>query len=191
MARSVDAALRGRGIDETTRHRVGEALALGMEPRLAALDDDHHPALLHPGRSLLVLLHDVESLDEPSLLLAALHESADAALRVPPQRVRDRLGPALVDRLAALPLPGHEALAERLVLLDRASALAVLAEHLDQLRHLHLRPETGAEWSETLEEVERAWGPFASRIDERLSVRYGHWSRAFARRLRRGQFPRV
>jgi hypothetical protein len=190
MARSVEAALRGRAVADAVVEPVMRALALAMEPRLAALDDDHHPAYLHPGRSLLVLLHDVEQLDPEALPLAALHESGEAALRAPVDRVRAELGPGVADALDELPLPGAEDLAEALVLLDRGAALAVLAERLDHLRHLHLAPERAASWPAVHEEVERVWRPFAARIDERLTVRYAHWSRTFARRIRR-QLPRV
>jgi hypothetical protein len=183
MAGSIGAAMRGRGIDRGTRDLVELALRVAMAPRIDLLPDDHHPAYLHPARSVLVLLHDVRTLEPAALTIAALHEAQDNRLRVDPQQLGELLDPAIAGLLERLPLPGHEALEERLVTLDHGPATAVLAERLDHLRHLHLRPELGDTWREVHSEVVRVWAPFADRIDERLAVRFGHWSRTFARRL--------
>jgi hypothetical protein len=190
MARSVGVALRGRSVEADSASEVLRAVELAMEPRRTALEDDHHPAFLHPGRSVLVLLHDVEALETDALALAALHESEDPELRVSPERVRAELGARRAEAAATLPLPGADTLAETLVVLPRGAGLAVLAERLDHLRHLHMRPERAGSWQATFEEVEAVWRPFAARVDDRLAVRYAHWSRTFARRLGR-QFPRV
>jgi len=185
MARSIEAALAGRGIDHGEADSVVRAFRLAMEPRIEALTDDHHPAYLHPGRSILVLLHDVEALESGGLVLAALHESEDDALRADRAIVADALGAVVAERLAELPIPGADRLEESLVLLPAGSAQAVLAERLDQLRHLHLRPEWADRWPGIHAEVERAWRPLAARVDDRLAVRYAHWSRTFEKRLRR------
>ena len=66
-----------------------------------------------------------------------------------------------------------------------SSFVAVLAERLDHLRHLHLRNDLSDEWEARHAEVERAWAPFAARTDPRLVVRFDHWARTFGRRLRR------
>ena len=149
--------------------------------------DDHHPAFLHPGRSALILLHDVEELPEEAIVLAVLHESEDEGLR-PPSDCSDVSGGAQVaEALADLPLPGSEDLTERLVLLPRAAVLAVLAERLDHLRHLHMRDDLRARWQPAHGEVERAWLPVAERTDPRLTRRFAHWHRTFARRLRKAE----
>ncbi len=164
-----------------------DALSIAMAPRRESLTDHHDPAFLHPGRSVLVLLHDVRPLEVESLVLGALHESQEPTLRADPGAVGRALGPEVVDRLAGFPLPGAERIVERLVLLDRTSAVAVLAERLDHLRHLHLGAAIWREWEAVHEEVERAWLPFAHRVDARLSTRFEHWSRVFRRRQARAR----
>lgn len=154
-----------------------------MSTRVSSLSDDHHPAYLHPGRAVLILLHDVDDLPASALPAAALHESMDTALSPGSDRVDDLLGVALGDTVRVLPLPGAENLEERLVLLPRDGAVAVLAERLDHLRHLHMRPDTRKEWSAMHAEVERAWLPFAQRTDGRLAQRFTHWTRTFRKRL--------
>ena len=154
-----------------------------MGPRLGL--DDHHPAFLHPGRSALVLLHDVVELPEEAIPLAVLHESEDDDLRAPGGCIDSAGGREIHAALATLPLPGDEDLTEHLVLLPRPAVLAALAERLDQLRHLHLRPDLQDRWVGAHEEVGRAWLPVAERTDPRLTRRFTHWHRTFARRLRR------
>ena len=161
-----------------------------MQPRSEM--DDHHPAFLHPGRSALILLHDIADLPEEAITLAVLHESEDEDLRPPGGCIEGVVGPEISAAVADIPLPGDEDLTERLVLLPRPVALAALAERLDQLRHLHLRADLQERWRFAHEEVELAWLPVAERTDPRLTRRFAHWTRTFARRLRkmeRGDSP--
>ncbi len=189
MAGSVSAALRGRGYAAASESRVLEALEIAMEPRRRQLSDDHHPAFLHPGRSVLIILHDVREVpDGNALALAALHESRDPLLRPSAADVERAAGEDVAGALEALPLPGCENLAEELVLLERGRALAVLAEQLDHLRHLHLRQDL-RDWRSVHAEVADVWGPFAQRMEPRLGVRFAHWLRTFRRRLRRDLGP--
>jgi hypothetical protein len=154
-----------------------------MAPRLRALDDDHHPAYLHPGRSVLLLLRDVGLLPGLTLAVAAVHETVDAELRVSPDTVGAELGDSVADVVASLPSPGAEHLAERLVTLDEQARIAALAERLDQLRHAHMRPDL--EWRAAWEEAGAVWLPVAERTHARLADRFRHWHRAFGRRLGR------
>lgn len=167
-----------------------EALGCAMYPRARLLVDDHHPAFLHPGRSVLILLHDVrDRLDVPALALAALHESRDDELRAEAAEAERVVGVSMASALRSLPRPGHVDLAEELVLLERAAALAVLAEQLDHLRHLHLRHDLAHDRAAVWEEVAGIWGPFAERVDPRLGVRFAHWLRTFRRRLQKVDRP--
>ncbi len=144
--------------------------------------DEHDPAYLHPGRSVLVLLQDVGPLPENVLAAAAAHESEEARFRVPLADVRAELGPDVADLVEVLPLPADEDLAERLVTLDEGARLAALAERLDHLRHAHLRHDP--EWWRALDaEVRAAWAPVAERTHPRLADRYRAWLRAMGRRL--------
>ena len=153
-----------------------------MALRVDALSDDHHPAFLHPGRSALVLLGDEPDAPADAVVLATLLESRDAHLRVGPDTVAESLGAALATSWASVPLPGTEDLVERLITLDRPAALAAAAERLDHLRHEHLREPT-VPWVELVQDVERAWLPFAQRTSADLARRYTHWLRLFRRRL--------
>ena len=100
-----------------------------------------------------------------------------------PEEVAGALGEGALGALAAIPRPGDPRLVERLVTLGPGSALAVLAERLDHLRHLHLREDLIDGWADAWEEVAEAWLPFAGRIHERLATRYAHWARTFVKRI--------
>jgi hypothetical protein len=182
MARSVVSATRAAGYPPNDVSRLGRAIETAMAPRIERLSDDHHPAFLHPGRSVLVLVRDVGAVPSETLVVAALLETEDAELRVSMDEVA-RVGPRTLDDLSAMPLPGDERLMERLVGLPRGLALAVLAERLDHLRHLHLREDLWPHWVERHREVVEAWLPFAERAEPGLATRFGHWERTFRRRL--------
>ena len=181
MARSVARAARAAGLTDAAVDLVGRAHALAMLPRIEALDDDHHPAYLHPGRSALLLLRDVGPLPGATLAAAAVHETVDEALRVPLEAVRRELGDRVADVVASLPGAADERLLERLVTLDDQARIAALAERLDQLRHAHLRPDI--DWRAAHRDAGSVWLPVAERTHPRLADRFRHWHRAFARRL--------
>ncbi|MDG2281673.1 MAG: hypothetical protein P8L45_01065 [Longimicrobiales bacterium] len=183
MARSVRAALRARGAATEEQDTVVRVFALAMQTRIATLEDDHHPAWLHPGRSALILLHDVERVDPIVLIIAALHESVDLVLQPPPGQIQKVVGASAWQTLQSIPMPGSERLVERLLLLGPGLALAALAERLDHLRHLHLREDLIDHWADTHVEVAAAWLPFAARVHPTLGKRYAHWFRTFAKRL--------
>lgn len=184
MAMSVVKAARACGLPPEGLDLLSRAHALAMKPRVDALDDDHHPVYLHPGRSVLVLLRDVGPLPAEVLASAAVHDTEDEKLRVPLATVREVLGDEVADIVESLPLPGDERLTERLIILDEGPRLAALAERLDHLRHAHLR-EDRAWWREIHEETGVAWLPVAERTNARLATRYRHWHRTFGRRLTR------
>jgi len=183
MARSLRTTLRSRGVAEDQAEVVERVYGLAMAPRVAALDDDHHPAYLHPGRSVLILLQDVGDVDPTVLVVAALHESVDASLAVAEELLAEAAEPGAVEALESIPLPGDERLVERLVTLGPGVGLAALSERLDQLRHLHLRPDLMDSWAGAHDEVSNAWLPFAQRTHPQVARRYAHWTRTFAKRL--------
>lgn len=185
MATSIMRAARAHGLPPDGIELLGRAHALAMKPRVDALEDDHHPRYLHPGRSVLVLLQDVGPLRAEILATAALHDTEDHDLRVPLATVREALGDEVADVIESLPLPGDERLTERLVTLEEGPRLAALAERLDHLRHAHLR-EDPAWWRAIHDEAGAAWLPVAERTNARLATRYRHWHRTFGRRLTRG-----
>lgn len=180
MAGSVERIARAAGLGADAIDLVGRAYALAMEPR--GVLDEHDPAFLHPGRSILVLLRDVGPLPAEVLAVAAVHESEEARFRIDPSMVREDLGSDVADMESSLPLPTDDDLVERLVTLDEHARLAALAERLDHIRHAHLREEPDR-WRALRDEVSAAWAPVAERTHARLADRYRAWLRAITRRL--------
>ena len=110
MAASVVRAARSLGVSAEGIRAVSSAHALAMEPRARALGDDRHPAFLHPGRSVLILLRDVGCLDPVTLAAAAVVESEDAELRIPSSILRRVLGTDVAALAEAVPMAGGEGL---------------------------------------------------------------------------------
>jgi (p)ppGpp synthase/HD superfamily hydrolase len=186
MAASVTRTARSFGVSPEGIAVLSRAHALAMKPRMAALDDDHHPLYLHPGRTVLVLLRDTSCQDGYLLAAAALTETEDEALRIPEGAVRAEVGDAVADLVRAVPSPHSESFAEDLVLADEAVRLVALAERLDHLRHGHLRDADHAWRSAVHAQAESIYLPVAERTHPLLAQRYRHWCRTFARRLERG-----
>ncbi len=184
MAASVASAAQVRGLGAEAVHRISRSYALAMEPRVATIEDDHDPAYLHPGRTILLLFQDVGDVPVEALCAAAVHETERPDLRVSVHEISEALGAGVADIVSVLPLPGDEGLLERLVTLERPALLAALAERLDQLRHAHLRQDP-VWWRAIFAEAEAAWVPVAERTHPRLADRYRHWHRTFARRLQK------
>lgn len=182
MSASVVKAVRSVGLERDELDLVRRAHDLAMKPRVDLLEDDHHSAYLHPGRTVLILVRDVGHAHAESLAVGALLESESESLRVASREVESEIGGQVARALAEIPAPGDERLVERLVLLPVTLRLAALAERLDQLRHAHLHPDQKW-WATIHEEVTRAWLPVAERTHERVAQRYRHWQRTFARRL--------
>jgi len=186
MAVSVANTATAAGLPDDAVELLGRAHALAMAPRIAALDDDHHPAYLHPGRNALVLLRDVGAVPVEVLCAAAVHETEDPELRVGLEAIRAELGDAIADMVASFPLPDDERLLERLVTLERGPLLAALAERLDQFRHAHMRRDRDVAWRRRLHaEAGEGWAPVADRTHPRLADRFHHWHDAMGRRLER------
>ena len=171
------------------------AHTVATQPRDAALDDDHDPRYLHPGRSALILMLDLELLDPVALGIALWHDSEDPDLAPEPEdleldemvmmptpdlSIRATIESVLELR-ASLPCHGDEELAAKLVVLDHELACAALAERLDHLRHLHLQPVDPAA-REVWREARDVWSPMAERTHPDLARRYEWWTRKFAGR---------
>jgi len=182
MAASLVRTARSHGIDADGVDLMSRAHALAMVPRVAALEDDHHPLYLHPGRTMLVLLRDAGVTDATVLAASALVESEDEAFRVDEEAMSSSVDAAVLRIVRAVPASGSEGLAESLVTADKAVRLVAVAERLDHLRHAHLRDETD-QWPRIHAEALAVYLPIAERTDARLAGRYRHWSRTFERRL--------
>lgn len=147
-----------------------------MEQRRARLEDDHHPAFLHPGRSLIVALDDAGVRDPKLLALLPLMDSVNPELAPDPLEWAEAL-----DRLGTPPLAPGASL-EALVQLDPESMSVVLSEALDHLRHLHLLD--GVERRRRLaERAESLVLPLAGRLGGALDRRLRWWWRRVGRGL--------
>lgn len=184
MAASLVRAGRFFGMTEAGVARLSTAHALAMQPRVVKLDNQRHPAYLHPGHTTLILLQDVGVVDAPFLAAAALLESEDDDLRVGLDSVRAVVGDDVADIVTTVPTPGPADLVERLVTAPEAVRLVALAERLDQARHAHLREADGAWRRALLDEVLQIYLPVAERTHAKLAARFRHWSTAFGRRLK-------
>ena len=185
MAASVKRTARSFGVNPDGIAILSRAHALAMEPRVAALEDDHHPLYLHPGRTVLILLRDVSCVDATVLAAAALTESEDDEFRIAESAVRNKVGDLVADIVREVPSPTSESLAEDLVVAAEAVRLVALAERLDHLRHGHLRASDHAWRSAVLTQAEAVYLPVAERTNSRLAQRYRHWCRTFAKRVER------
>ncbi|HSJ07331.1 MAG TPA: hypothetical protein VK936_11530 [Longimicrobiales bacterium] len=196
-ARDVTAALReraasmagrvrleaGAALGASDADRVTAAVAAALAHRDGRLLDDHDPRYLHPARTVLILLADTECRDPAVLAAASFVESVDTGLAAPGQALAAAFGASAVPELEAVPLPSlsRDRLLEDLVCAPRGPALAALAERLDQVRHLHLRPEL--DWHAMHASVEVVYVPAAARIAPVLCGRFERWAESFRRRL--------
>jgi len=179
MAERVRRTARERGFASDAVRMLGRVHELAMAPRLRALEDDHDPRYLHPGRVAAILMDDLACGDPDRVALGMVFDSEDRELEAPD----GELPSGLRDRRAALPRPEAAGeLLEALVTLEAPLLDLVLAERLDPLRHIHL-----------LEDVDRArslyaqaaetYARAATRGHPVLTRRYAWWTRRFGARF--------
>lgn len=178
MAERIADTARSLGVDAAGVQLAVSAFTLAMRPRRRALDDEHHPAYLHPGRSVVILMDDVGETDPTALAAGALLESEDAPLRVPAEEARLLTGDEVADFLAAVPASGAEDLAEALVSAGATVRRVALAERLDHLRHAHLWPDMERRYH-AHREAQEVYARVAERTDETLARRYRWWCSMF------------
>ncbi len=166
------------GVGSSDLDRLDRVHRAAMQVRNAVLDDDHDPAYLHPGRSALILLQDVEETDPTVLAAAMVVDSQRPAWAPGDAQVDDPAVCALRDQV---PPSGSEELAERLVTADTMVRRVALAERLDHLRHAHLWPDMDAR-RRAHEEAVAVYTPIADRTDPVLSRRLHWWCRMFGAR---------
>jgi (p)ppGpp synthase/HD superfamily hydrolase len=158
-----------------------------------ALPSDQHPTFLHPGRTVLILLQDLDETDGSVLAAAALSESRDTSLRVAPAIARELLDEKGFSTWNSLPVVdwqgeahgtgsdrgpenGDRELLEALVTADVPVAKVALAEALDHLRHAHLLTERNERVRAALL-AERVYAPVAERVHPVLERRLNWWTR--------------
>ncbi len=202
MGERISSAAKQSGLSPTDIGRVLTAYAIAMGPREVgprAAASDQHPSFLHPGRTVLILLQDVEESDPRALALGALAESrdilwsvtdTDAALAL---QVFGEQGTEVLDWWRALPFPNWfgsdeeetatEEYTERLVTAAEPQQRIVLAEALDHLRHAHLWVD-GSEQTRAADLASTVLGPVAERLHPTLGRRYEWWNRRVGSALR-------
>lgn len=160
------------------------AYQLAVDTRLEVLRDVFHPELLHPARSVLILLEDANCTDVATLTAAALTETEFPEMRVPLERIRVSCGQDVAALVAAAPQPVKppEELLEELVGLRDDVALIAVAERLDHARHLHFRNEKL--WPAFFEQIRDVYLPFSGRVNPVLQTRLARWAGAFGNRLK-------
>lgn len=160
---------------------VSRAVGAALAPRDAAIDHDHDSRILHPGRTVLILLSDTTCRDPDALAAAAFVESVDAEFIIPDDVVRGSAPAGSVALLEDLPRAPADRLLEELVVADERATLILLAERLDHARHLHLREDL--DWRAFHDEVVDVWLPVAHRAAAGLARRLDRWEESFRRRL--------
>jgi hypothetical protein len=172
-----------RAIGAAGAATVAAAVEAALGPRDRRIDDDHDVRVLHPARTVLILLSDTDCRDPAALAAAAFVESLDGQFAAPRSSLAMIAGADAVRLMHQVPVPGHdpELLLELLVSAEYDAALMGLAERLDHARHLHLRPEL--DWVAFHDEVEHAYLPVARHVAPALARRFEKWTDTFRRRL--------
>lgn len=165
------------GIESTELLELAHRVS--MAPRHRLLNDDHDPRYLHPGRTFLVALEDAAIRDPSLLVTAILTETLDPSLAPSADDVRAQESRELevaFERARGLPGPWDDDLAERLVTFETGGRALVLAEWLEQVRHVAqwADPELTARAARRTAEV---YLPVAERHGGTLARRYRWWVR--------------
>jgi (p)ppGpp synthase/HD superfamily hydrolase len=162
---------------------ITSAYHIAMRPRLRYLPDVFHYDVLHPARTILILLEDVACHDACVLAAAALTETLDPRMRVGPEDA-GALGDDVAAKVRAVPNPldiSDDALVEALVTAESDVALIAVAERLDHARHLHMRERE--EWVAYHAQTVNVYLPLAARLSEELTRRLERWAWSFERRI--------
>lgn len=183
MAAKVAAYAHRAGVTPDGIASILAAYQSAVDLRLSVLGDVFHPDLLHPARSVLILLEDARCTDALILTAAALTETEFPELRVPAHGIRSEFGEAVLRCVAGVPqsIAAADGLLEELVLLPYDVALIAVVERLDHARHLHFREP--AIWNAFYRQIRDAYLPFSGRVNEGLEMRLARWADAFAKRL--------
>jgi hypothetical protein len=162
--------------------RLADTFRAVLRQRAAVIPEPHDPDFLHPGRTALVLLEDLQIKDPDLICAALLHDSERADFRL--DEARRIAGPHAAALAAGLPRANDdENRLETLVGLDHDRLLLTIAERLDYARHLHLRHRDT--WLPFHRQIGHADLPAAARAHPRLAWRLQWWHDNFARRFLR------
>ena len=190
MERRLERALASADVAPETAALALASFRMAIQLRGAFVVEEADHRFLHPARSLLILLEDGGGRSADLLAAAPLVESLEphlvggVAVDAPESTgaVLAEL-PALPGGLGGTAGPDVEARwLEGLVLAEPGMQKLILSEALDQLRHLHLRPD-GPFRNRILRRAEEILVPLASRVGGVLDRRMGWWWRRVGHRL--------
>lgn len=186
---------RAHGVPASALPGLAVAYRLATEARAPALEGEEDPRFLHPARTVLILLADTPERDPAVLAAAVVVDSALPGAEPSEDAVERWLGPRVARIRGRVPVPdgrgnvrrpedarGRE-LAPVLAAAAEEARRVALAERLDHLRHLHVRPHTDEELRSAEAEARAVYLPVARRTDEGLARRYERWCRAIRRRV--------
>ena len=162
------------------------AYRMSIDRRMKVLHDVFHPELLHPARTVLILIEDAGCTDDVLLTAAALVDSEYGGMQLSDVEIRSAFGDRVADLVTGVPAPGEvrEGLLEELVIAPHSVGLIAVAERLDHARHLHFRDE--ALWRPFFTQISNAYLPFSARVSDPLKGRLERWSGVFEKRLLSG-----
>lgn len=169
------------GVNPAGIDLIGTAIETAMAPRLAILEDDHHPDYLHPGRTVVILLDDVGFTDPVALAAACLLDTRRADLEVPDRQVTEQVTSDVTAFRKTVPRSGSVTLLEDLLASEPEVVMVALAERLDQVRHAHLWGDL-TEAPAVHQEASEVYLKMAERTHARLAARYTAWCRSFKER---------
>ena len=181
MSDRVDRTAAALGVDRSGRDLIGTALEAAMARRVAAIDDDHDPDYLHPGRTVVVLMDDVGLVDPVALAAAGVLDTRRGDLEPSDREVTEHVSAAVTAFRNAVPRPESDTLLEDLLASGHDVVLVALAERLDQIRHAHMWGDR-AEARAAHQEASEVYLKMAERVHARLAARYTQWCRAFGER---------
>jgi hypothetical protein len=203
MATRLEKTLGGLGLPAEAIHPIlvahGEA---GVHREAFLPPDEDHPDWLHPGRTLLVLVEDGQIRTTETLVLACGLDQHHPN-RIPEttlRALRDEGFPLLPGGLggraeypSAMGLNGETAEDAEADWMEAALALSpalltlLVAEGLDQVRHLHLESPSDARTLAVRRGV-TLFAPLADRIGGTLARRFRWWTRRVAPALAGPEF---
>ena len=166
-------------LDADDRDRLARALRAALTHRREILPQED-PRILHPARTVLILTDDMKLVDADALIAGALAESQAPVLRVDEAAIPDVAAVAVLELQRDSPDANGEASLEILLTADPVATDIALAERLDYLRHLHLRP--ALEWSASFDTARDAYLPVAQRRGGIIARRYEWWCSMFERK---------
>jgi hypothetical protein len=181
MAERVRRTARELGIAPDGVDLIALAHECAMEPRMAAISDDHDPAYLHPGRTAAILMDDL-GLDDAEWIAAALLVDTGRPDLEPTGDSLESLPTEVIELVRSLPRPDSEFLLEDLLALERVTLDVALSERLDLLRHIHLWEDVEAA-AQVYHHAVETYGGAATRSHPKLARRYAWWVRNFGRKF--------